>query len=82
VLGGGVVVCCEPGLVLGDVATGFCELTSCNCWLGSDVSRAITISCPQQESHAGKTAKVVSNRKCDFSMTLISPSPDESVGHE
>lgn len=39
VLGGGVVVCCELGLVLGDVATGFCELTCLGCWLDSGAPR-------------------------------------------
>jgi hypothetical protein len=79
VLGGGLVVCCELGLVL---ATGFCELTCCACWLDSGTPPAIVLSCPRQQCHAGKTAKPVSDSRSDLSMTLIAPSPDGSVGPE
>ena len=82
VLCGGVVVCWELGLVLGGPAAGFGGLSCCGCWLDSGAVPAIALSCPRQECHAGKTANVVSNRKSDFSITLISPSPDESVGPE
>src|SRR5271154_3893518 len=48
VLDGGVVVCCELGLVLGGIAAGFCGVPCCGCWLASGASPAIEVSCPRQ----------------------------------
>src|SRR5712672_1699465 len=76
VFGGGVGVCCELGLVSGDVATGFCELTCCGCWLDSGASRVIAESCPRQKCHAGKTENVISDSESDLKMTLIIASSD------
>ena len=81
-LAGVVVDCCELGLVLGDAAAGFCELSCCVCWLDSGASPAIAMSCPQQWCHAGKITKAVSDRRSDLRMTLISLSMDGSVGPE
>src|SRR5271168_4912566 len=79
---GGVGVCCELELALGVVPVGCCELACCGCWISVDITVAGVVSCPRQECPAGKPAKVLSNRKSDLSITLISPSPDESVGPE
>src|SRR5271170_1129301 len=43
VLGGGVIVCCELGLVLGGIAAGFCGLSCCDCWLDSGAPPAIAL---------------------------------------
>ena len=48
----------------------------------SDTAAAAALSCPRQECHAGKTARVTSDRKTDLRMTLMSLIAPRSVGHE
>ncbi len=65
------VSCCGPGLVLGVVPVGCCELSCCGCRISSEIVVAGMLPCPWQECHAGKTARLITDSKTDLRMTLM-----------